>query len=132
LPTLHGGCILAHMDHQEFLAGIDPATRARLTERSDATGLLRLALHAGAIVLAGWLIAVGTPGWWAILPVQGVLIVALFMLEHEASHRTPFRSVRERPLPTGWCTFWHGTCPIMSSTTSGPPCRSIACPRCRG
>ena len=93
LPMCHGGCIFPQMDHQGFLAGIDPATRARLTERSDAPGLWRLSLHAGAIVLLGGLIAAGVPGWWALLPVQGVLIVSLFTLEHEATHRTPFRSI---------------------------------------
>jgi fatty acid desaturase len=40
----------------------------------------------------GGLIAAGVPGWWLLLPVQGVLVVFLFTLEHEATHRTPFAS----------------------------------------
>jgi fatty acid desaturase len=69
-------------------------------------------------VLVGWLIAVGVPGWWALLPVQGVLIVGLFMLEHEATHRTPFRSVLVNDwagrvagflllLPFEWFRYFH-------------------------
>jgi fatty acid desaturase len=40
------------------------------------------------------------PGWWALLPVQGVLIVFLFTLEHEATHKTPFASP--------WVNEWAG------------------------
>ena len=80
------------MDHGAFMAGLDPAARAALTGRSDARGLWHLATHLGAIVLCGTLIGVGVPFWWALLPVQGVLIVFLFTLEHEATHKTPFAS----------------------------------------
>jgi fatty acid desaturase len=85
--------MVGHMDHRTFLSGIDPATRERLTDRSDRAGLWRLAGHAGAIVAVGAMIAAGVPGWWLLLPVQGVLLVFLFTLEHEATHRTPFRSL---------------------------------------
>jgi len=106
------------MEHQDFLAGVDPGTRQRLTERSDAPGMLRLVGHAGAIVLVGGIIAAGVPGWWLLLPAQGVLIVALFMLEHEATHRTPFRSAALNDwagrvagflllLPFEWFRYFH-------------------------
>lgn len=80
------------MDHRAFVAGLDPGVKAALTARSDAAGLRHLALHAGAIVLCGFWIAAGWPLWMALLPVQGVLIVFLFTLEHEATHKTPFAS----------------------------------------
>ncbi|MGA1209219.1 MAG: fatty acid desaturase [Gemmobacter sp.] len=69
---------------------LEPALRARLMQRRDGPGLRALALHAGAIGLTGWAIAAGVPGWPLLLPVQGVLIVFLFTLEHECTHRTPF------------------------------------------
>ncbi|MFZ8942995.1 MAG: hypothetical protein ACO2ZK_13690, partial [Gemmobacter sp.] len=69
---------------------LDPELRARLMQRRDGPGLRALALHAGAIGLTGWAIAAGVPGWPLLLPVQGVLIVFLFTLEHECTHRTPF------------------------------------------
>ncbi len=78
------------MDHRAFVASLAPELRAELTAPSDRAGLAHLAGHAGAIVAVGALIAMGVPGWWALIPVQGVLIVFLFTLEHEATHKTPF------------------------------------------
>lgn len=82
------------MDHKTFLSTLPPALREEMVERSNGPGLRHLALHLGAILLVGGLILAGVPGWWALLPVQGVLIVFLFTLEHEATHRTPFASAR--------------------------------------
>jgi fatty acid desaturase len=79
------------MDHHAFVASLPPEVRAELTTPSDRAGLLHLVGHAGAILLVGALIAMG---WWALIPVQGVLIVFLFTLEHEATHKTPFASAR--------------------------------------
>ncbi|MCL4675396.1 MAG: fatty acid desaturase [Pararhodobacter sp.] len=80
------------MTHIAFLADLPPETRASLTRRSATRGLLHLAAHGGAIIVGAVLIALGVPGWWLLLPVQGVLIVFLFTLEHECTHRTPFAS----------------------------------------
>lgn len=88
------------MDHKTFLSALPPDLREAMTERSDGPGLWHLAGHLGAIVVVGALIAAGVPGWWALLPVQGVLIIFLFTLEHEATHRTPFRTV--------WLNDWAG------------------------
>ena len=82
------------MDHREFLSGLPPEIRASMTQRSDARGLRHLAGHLGAIGLCGGLIAAGVPGWGLLLPVQGVLLVFLFTLEHECTHRTPFAHER--------------------------------------
>ncbi len=88
------------MDHKRFVAGLPPDVKAALTARSDARGLRHLAGHAGAIALLGGLIAAGVPGWWGLLPLQGVLIVFLFTLEHEATHKTPFANA--------WLNEWAG------------------------
>ncbi len=80
------------MDHKSFVAAIPAQDRARLTERSDRAGLLHLVGHAGAILACTLVIAAGGSGWWLALPVQGILIVFLFTLEHEATHKTPFAS----------------------------------------
>jgi fatty acid desaturase len=80
-------------DHRDYLASLPASLRETMVERSDGPGLRHLALHLGAILLVGGLIGAGVPGWWLLLPVQGLLIVFLFTLEHEATHRTPFRSV---------------------------------------
>jgi fatty acid desaturase len=82
------------MDHKAFLAKLDPDIRAEMTAKSDARGVLHLAGHLGAIGLCSGLIAAQVPGWWALLPVQGVLIAFLFTLEHECTHRTPFAHER--------------------------------------
>jgi fatty acid desaturase len=76
------------------LADLPPATRAALSVRRDGPGLARLTAHLGAILACGAAIAAGAPGWPGLLPVQGVLIVFLFTLQHECTHRTPFRSDR--------------------------------------
>jgi fatty acid desaturase len=79
------------MDHKELVASLSPDLRARLTERSDRAGLWHLAGHMGAIGLCSGIILM-TPLWPAALAVQGVLLVFLFTLEHECTHRTPFAS----------------------------------------
>ena len=81
------------MDHREFMAGLPADLRDRVTARSNGAGLRHLALHLGLILGVGTLIGLGAPGWQVLLIVQGVLIVFLFTLEHEATHRTPFASV---------------------------------------
>lgn len=79
-------------DHKEILGQLSEADRVRLTERRDAPGLRHLVLHVGAILGFGVLISVGVPGWQFLLPLQGLLIVFLFTLLHEAIHETPFAS----------------------------------------
>jgi fatty acid desaturase len=88
------------MDQKVFLASVPVELRERMVERSDGPGLWHLVGHLGLIALVGALIAAGVPGWWVLLPVQGVLVNSLFMLEHEATHRTPFRTV--------WLNDWVG------------------------
>ncbi|MFZ1469828.1 MAG: fatty acid desaturase [Paracoccaceae bacterium] len=80
------------MDHREFVSSLPPIDREALTRATDAPGLRHMALHLGAILAVSVAIAAGVPGWWALLPVQGVLIVFLFTLEHECTHRTAFES----------------------------------------
>lgn len=88
------------MDQKAFLSALPADLREAMVERSDGPGLRHLAGHLGLILGTGALITAGVPGWWALLPVQGVLIVFLFTLEHEATHRTPFRTV--------WLNDWVG------------------------
>lgn len=77
-------------DHRSFVASLPPEIRSGLTTRSDRAGLLHLAGHLGAIALVATMIALRVPLWPLLLPVQGVLIVFLFTLEHECTHKTPF------------------------------------------
>ena len=106
------------MDHREFVSALPADLREAMTERSDGPGLRHLAGHLGAILGVGALIAVGVPGWWLLLPVQGVLIVFLFTLEHEATHKTPFAALAVNEwagrlsgfllvLPFEWFRYFH-------------------------
>jgi fatty acid desaturase len=106
------------MDHKAFLASVPADRREAMIARSSGAGLLHLAGHLGLILGVGALIGLGVPGWWALVPVQGVLIVFLFALEHEATHRTPFASDRLNDgagrvagflllLPFEWFRFFH-------------------------
>jgi fatty acid desaturase len=93
------------MDHKGFLAAVPAADRAVLTARADGPGLWQLAGHLGAILVTGALIMVGVPGWPLLLPVQGVLIVFLFTLEHECTHQTPFENTRINEAAGHLCGF---------------------------
>ena len=106
------------MDQKAFLAQVPAAAREAMVARSTLAGLWHLAGHLGLILGVGTLIGLGVPGWWALLPVQGVLIVFLFTLEHEATHRTPFANERLNDaagrvagflllLPFEWFRYFH-------------------------
>ncbi|MCC5968821.1 MAG: fatty acid desaturase [Pararhodobacter sp.] len=76
------------------LADLPHQTRATLAMRATVPGLRHLAGHLGAILATGTLIVLQPPLWWLALPVHGILIVFLFTLQHECTHRTPFASDR--------------------------------------
>jgi fatty acid desaturase len=81
------------MDHKSLVQHLPPDLRADLTQTSDRAGLLHLAGHLGALGVSCAIILATPPLWWLVLPVQGILLVFLFTLEHEATHKTPFASL---------------------------------------
>ncbi|MDU8929800.1 fatty acid desaturase [Alisedimentitalea sp. MJ-SS2] len=83
------------MTHDELLKSLPPDTRASLHEMSDAAGLQHLAGHLSGLAVTGAWIGTGAPLWWLALPLHGALLVFLFTLQHECTHKTPFAS---RPL----------------------------------
>ena len=106
------------MDHTQFLATLSNDVKTDLTDRSDAPGLAHLAGHFGAILVVGSLIWWRVPLWPLLLPLQGILIIFLFTLEHEATHKTPFRTQRINELvgyvcgmliilPFTWFRYFH-------------------------
>lgn len=84
----------AMTDHITALARIPDDTMARLTRKSTRAGLWHLAGHFGLIAVCSALIVVQVPFWGLLLPLQGVLLVFLFTLEHETTHQTPFANLR--------------------------------------
>ncbi len=80
------------MDHKSLIQSLPPERRAELTGRTNGAGLLHLFGHLGAIAICGAVILFAPPLWELALPVQGILLVFLFTLEHEATHKTPFAS----------------------------------------
>lgn len=105
------------MDHKTFLSTLPPEMRADLAERSTRAGLVHLAGHLGLIGLCSAAILL-LPFGWLLMPVQGVLLVFLFTLEHECTHRTPFASDRLSDwtgrvcglvlvLPFEWFRYFH-------------------------
>ena len=81
-------------DHISFAKELSPDTKQILLERSDARGLAHLASYVGALGLTSGLIIAKVPFWPLLMIPQGILLVFLFTLSHEATHQTPFR--------TGW------------------------------
>jgi fatty acid desaturase len=80
------------VDHKDFVSGFDRAHLARLQERQDRAGVLHLLGHVGLIAGLALYVGLALPLWpLALLPLGGALVF-LFTLEHEATHKTPFRS----------------------------------------
>ncbi|VAV90942.1 probable hydrocarbon oxygenase MocD [hydrothermal vent metagenome] len=82
------------MDHKAFIKALPANTLTALNRTDDITGLRHLALHVGLIMVLGLWIWLALPLWGLTLPLQGIALCFLFTLEHEATHKTPFR--------TGW------------------------------
>ena len=79
-------------DHRDIVGRLSREQRRDLLARSDRKGLVHLAGHLAALGAAGAAIALEAPGWPVLLLPYGVLLVFLFCLQHEAIHKTPFRS----------------------------------------
>ena len=82
------------MTHTDFLARLDPAAKRELTALSDGPALAHLAAHVALIVLLVLGIATRVPPWPLLILPLGIAMAFLFTLQHECTHRTPFR--------TGW------------------------------
>jgi fatty acid desaturase len=93
------------MDHRSLLAGLSLEERNLLTRKSDLAGLRHLAGHLGLLAVLGTLIALKVPFWPLLMLPQGILIVFLFTLLHEAIHRTPFRSPWLNELAARFCSL---------------------------
>lgn len=81
------------MDNKAFLSSLTSGQRAALTQRSNTKGLIHLMGHVGLIALCSVMILSEILYWQAIMAVQGVLLIFLFTLLHETSHKTPFRTI---------------------------------------
>lgn len=103
-------------DHKALIASLSPDMRNRLTRPSTSAGLLHLAGHVAAIAFTSALIT--TPLWPVAVLLQGILLIFLFTLEHEATHRTPFANATLNDwvgracglillLPFEWFRYFH-------------------------
>ena len=82
------------MDHRSLIASLPAETKDRLQQRSDKAGLRHLGLYGALIAALGTCILLQVPLWPLLILPQGALLVFLFTLSHECTHKTPFR--------TGW------------------------------
>jgi fatty acid desaturase len=76
------------------LAILGPERLRQLTRRSNARGLMQLASHLGALLATGTAL-VALWHTWAAIPaflLHGYLLACLYAMQHEANHRTAFRS----------------------------------------
>ncbi len=88
------------VDHKQFLATLSPNKRNDLMTLADAPALRHLAGHVGLIALLAVGIALRVSFWGLLVPMLGIAMAFLFTLQHECTHRTPFRS--------GWINEWVG------------------------
>lgn len=79
--------------HKHFLKSLTSDQRAHLRKKDNSHGLRQLTLHLSVIVAIGFYIVLELPGWPLMMLPQGLALVFLFTLQHECTHRTPFRSV---------------------------------------
>ena len=87
-----GGSLQRATDHRDIVGRLSGNERRSLLRRSDLRGLVHLAGHLAALGVTGSLVALKVPGWPVLLLPHGILLVFLFCLQHEAVHKTPFRS----------------------------------------
>lgn len=83
---------MSQLDHTAFLASVAPERRKELTETTDQHALVHLAGHAGLVAVLLLWVGLGGPYWGAVLLPLGVAMVFFFTLQHECTHRTPFRT----------------------------------------
>ena len=94
------------MTHDEFVARLDPVARRELTSLADGPALRHLAAHLGVVAALGAGVAWRVPFWPVLVPLLGIATAFLFTLQHECTHRTPFR--------TGWINEAVGhTCAVV-------------------
>ncbi len=80
------------MDHRALVSSLPPDVKDRLQRRSDRAGLLHLSYYLLGLGICTTCIVLQIPLWPALILPQGVLLVFLFTLSHECTHKTPFRS----------------------------------------
>jgi len=88
------------MDHKAFIADLPSDTVGTLNNRTNSAALWHLAGHMAVIAALGLWIALKAPLWQLVLVPQGIALIFLFTLEHEATHKTPFA--------TEWINEWAG------------------------
>ncbi len=93
---------MAATTHKTVVSSLTAEQRNYLTQRSDHAGLRALLIHFGLILLFTLLIVLQVPGWPVLVLPQGVLLLFLFTLLHEETHRTAFRS---KPLNDALAAF---------------------------
>ena len=79
-------------DHRAFLSRVSADQRRALTETRDGPALRRIALHAAVIGTGMAWIALALPLWWLMIWPTGIALAFLFTLQHECTHKTPFRT----------------------------------------
>ncbi|MEJ6394901.1 fatty acid desaturase [Gymnodinialimonas sp. 2305UL16-5] len=78
--------------HTDILRQVPPDTRRHLTTLRDGPGLRHLAGHFGLILALGGYVAAQAPLWGLALWPLGIALAFLFTLQHECTHRTPFKT----------------------------------------
>jgi fatty acid desaturase len=82
---------------ENFVAPNDPIDRERvreLSERSDAKGLARLAIHLTILAATGTGLSLSLGIWWLVPPamiIHGIVVAFLFTGHHEMIHQTAFK-----------------------------------------
>ncbi len=80
------------MDQRTLLTTLSREQRRELTRKSDVPGALHLLAYLAAMALFASLVAMRVPYWPLAMIPLGILIVFLFCLLHETSHKSVFKT----------------------------------------
>ncbi len=80
------------MDHAQFVRSLSRAERKALSEQKDGPALRHLAIYTFLVFLFAVPIGLQVAGWPFLMVPLGILLAFLFNLEHECTHKSPFRT----------------------------------------
>lgn len=80
------------LNHCSLIRDLPINLKVELTQRSDVKGLCHLGGYFASLLMCSTAIVLQPPFWPLLLFPQGVLLVFLFTLSHECTHKTPFAS----------------------------------------
>ena len=106
------------MNHRDFLRTLSNEEKRVITAKTNSHAIYRVLLLLTLLLVSSFCIVSQMPFWQVMLPIQGLLLISLFHLEHECIHDTPFKHILLNKtvaficglvlfLPSEWFRYFH-------------------------